>query len=422
MSESWFTREINNIIETSEKPAVVIIKSSDYLETIITFNIKGNPHSFDDKAAVIRPDGTMEWYNDGLLDRNKKPAVITPYNTQLMPPINPDTITEREKKNYEKSIDRNLQNTGKTIKFFRQGLLNDPKNKTPAVQYPDGGYEHYKNGKLHYRKGYAVSYSDGTLEHHINGLLHNRKEYAQITPDGTKRSFIKGKLESINGLPSVILPDGTKEWHRHDLLNRCNDLPSIERPDGTKEWYKNGIKHRRRGPAKISPDGRFFYKNGKLHRSNGPAVKMKNGRVEHYYNGLLHRDKNPAIIEPSGLRMWYFMGKLHSYDGNPSVIYPDGTIEYHLNGQKHRVDNPAIIRSNGTREWYKNDKRHNASGPAIVYPDSRKPRWFINGIEMHDNLMTRKIASTSDIKTTMFQQKRVQITPIRTDRRKSVIC
>lgn len=420
-SESWFTREILNIIENPETPVIVKIKSSDQLETIITFNINGNPHSFDDVPAVIRPDGTLEWYTNGLLDRCGKPAVITPYDTQIMPPINPDTITEREKLNYGKStIDRNLQKTGKTIKYFTKGLLNNPNSKTPAVQYPDGGYEHYKMGKLHNRKGIAVKYSDKTIEYRVDGILHNPYSYAQCTSDGYKRSYIKGKLESINDQPSVISPDGTKEWHHKNLLHRRNDLPALEKSDGTKEWYKNNKLHRKGKPAKINPRGKYYYKEGKLHRRGGPAIKLKNGKKEYYKDGLLHRKNKEAFIDPSGLKKWYYMGELHSYNDKPSVIYPDGTLEYHINGQLHREVGPAVIKSNGTKEWYKYGKLHNSTGPAIVYSDGRRSKWFINGAEVYNTKLTRKILSSTDIRNIDFSSQ-PYLTPTKDDRRRSVL-
>lgn len=369
--KSWFIREIGHIIESPDTPVIVKLRSTDELETTITFNIDGLPHSFDDKEAVIRSDGTREWYTNGKLDRPKGPSVIIPYDTQIIPPINPDSMTERERNILQKiSLDiRPDTERHETRKFFNKGVLDDIEDG-PAVQYPDGGFEHYKNGQLHYRNGPTVKYSDGTVEYWVKGQLHRRNGYARILPDGTKYSYINGKLQSIKDKPSIKHANGDREWHNDGLLDRDGDLPAVEGFDGRLEYYSKGLLHRKKNPAKIVPGvGVYYYYKGVLHNRKGPAIVLENGRVEYYYHGRLDRDKEPALCTPEGLKEYYSMGFLNSYNDLPSVTLPDGTKMWHQSGKLHRVGAPAVIKPDGSEEWHFYGKLQNLGEKIIKQKD-----------------------------------------------------
>lgn len=355
MENSWLSKEFENIAGTDGK-IIANFKSSDGLQTTITFDMELNPHSYDDEPAVIRSDGTNEWYEKGLLHRNKLPAVISPYDTRKVPPINLDTATSKEKENYNYDVSPNEHlESGMTIKYFTNGKLNNPKKGKPAVKYCDGSVEYYKMGLLHRRNLPAVLYSNGIEEYWVNGKLHRKNNYACLYPDGTKKSYYHGKIHSYDDNPALISPNGDKEWYNNGYLHRNGDLPAIiKNQNNRREWYKNGKRHRERGPAIIddSLDSESYYLDDKLYE-NGLDIFAEDGDVYYYYNGILNSvdEDIPAVKRKDGTEKWYKNGILHRSNG-PAIIDKKGNKYYYYEGKRHRLNGPAIIKASGSTEWY----------------------------------------------------------------------
>ncbi len=134
----------------------------------------------DDGPAMIKTDGTQQWYQHGLLHRDDGPAVI----------------------------------------------------------YANGAQEWYQRDEWHRDDGPARIHSDGAQTWYWRNRLHREDGPAIIGADGTQRWYWRGRRHRSGG-PAVIWANGTQEWYQHDQLNR-DDGPAIVRPDGTQEWYWYG--------------------------------------------------------------------------------------------------------------------------------------------------------------------------------------
>jgi hypothetical protein len=112
----------------------------------------------DDGPAIVKPDGTQEWYIKGLRHRLNNPAVI----------------------------------------------------------YPDGHEEWWVNGKRHRLDGPAVTYPNGTKAWWQNGLRHRDNGPAIESSlgywaEGSKQWYQNGLKHRLDG-PAVVVTDGRIEW------------------------------------------------------------------------------------------------------------------------------------------------------------------------------------------------------------------
>ena len=157
--------------------------------------------------AVIRNDGTREWWVDGTLYRPRgKPVIVYADGTKcyyLGPPqIKPLPLSD----------DESWTNIDATK--------------------PDGTKETY------------VIY--------VSGVICGKQLYSADR-----------FLDSYMDRPAVIRPDGTREWWLNGKKHRT-DGPAVIYPDGSEEWWLNGKKHRNGGPAVIYHDGsEEWWLNGK---------------------------------------------------------------------------------------------------------------------------------------------------------------
>ena len=152
------------------------------LFTIISINKSGTTcqifnklHSFDDKPAIIYPNGEKRWFHNGKCHRdNDKPAIISP--------------------NGEK-------------RWYQYGNIYRD-NDEPAVIDRYGTQKWYQNGKLHRDNDKpAVIHSKGGKEWYQHGKIH--------------------RDSPMSILPAVIQSNGIQKWYQNGKLHRDNDLPAI---------------------------------------------------------------------------------------------------------------------------------------------------------------------------------------------------
>lgn len=291
---------------------------TDQNGAVKSFNIKGMLHNTSG-PAVISPDGSEEWFLDGIRHRGDGGPAVKRWNGD------------------------------------RKGFA----------------YFWYMHSQLHRIGGPAIIedmwHGESSREWFENNKRHRIEvdEWGAVLPAVEKK--VKGKC---------IL----REWWVNGAIHRDNDLPAVERTDnidGVRQWWKNGNCHREvrdeNGlvlPAIEKTDGtREWWVNGNCHRDdrdeNGlvlPAIEKRDGTREWFNNGKRHRDDRdesglilPAVEQPAlKIKEWWRNGKLHRDGGLPAIEYDDGS-EWWVDGVRHRLDGPAI--SDGVVGfWYLNGK------------------------------------------------------------------
>ena len=185
----------------------------------------------EDGPALEKVDGSMHWYNNGLLHRTDGPAVYIPYE------------------------------------YFNHGKL----TKSPITKW-------YIDGKLHRLDGPAVIHPNVDMWYN-NGLLHRTDGPAMYIP---YEYFENGKLTKK-----------ITKWYIDGKLHR-SDGPAVIQPNGDQAWYNNGLLHRTDGPALVKrvnlfkePYFKSWYINGRLHREDGPAIERESGGDLWYINDKL---------------------------------------------------------------------------------------------------------------------------------------
>jgi len=189
-----------------------------------------DPSSRDDLPAVIRADGTKEWYWNGLRHREGGlPAIIRADGVKKWYDFGELwSIEDSKSERYVKMV---------------QGQYRLHREDGPAVLYPNGTKKWYQEGNLHREDGPAVEYCDGRTEWWVNGKQARRYK--------TKKGWVwrlDGKLHRDGGLPAVEYGDGSFEWWVNGKLHRV-DGPAIDRIDGYKEWRIDDKLHRIGGRA-----------------------------------------------------------------------------------------------------------------------------------------------------------------------------
>lgn len=179
-----------------------------------------------DNVGYTRVNNREEWRNElGALHRdNDLPALILPDGTQM---------------------------------WYQNGQL-DRDNDLPAIIEADGTKKWYRNGSINRDNDrHNVEQADGTqMWYNVNGFLHRNNDLpAVIKTDGTQKWYRNGEHHRSGDNPAVIEADGTREWWKFGRLHRGNDLPAIIEANGTRKWYQNGQLHRDNLPAIIHADG-----------------------------------------------------------------------------------------------------------------------------------------------------------------------
>jgi len=114
--------------------------------------------------------------------------------------------------------------------WFKNGLLH--RNGKPALIKTNGkdslfgGWyisEWYQNGKLHRDDGPAIMTASGTKEWYQNGLLHRDDEPAIIEANGNKRWYQNGLLHREDG-PAIYINNGNNDVEIAYYLNGIHYL------------------------------------------------------------------------------------------------------------------------------------------------------------------------------------------------------
>ncbi|WP_217924500.1 hypothetical protein [Miltoncostaea oceani] len=202
------------------------------------------------EPAVVRPDGTREWYINGRLSRTDGPAIERPDGTS---------------------------------EWFRAGRRHR-KDGLPAVEYRDqDNKEWWVKGKRHRDDGPAVTGADGYQEFWQEGRMHRDDGPAKILANGAGVHYYRdGQVHRDDGpaVESVVAGGVRREYWQHGRLHRT-DGPAAESP-GTSIWYRDGERHRDGGPAVIEGDYTAWFRRGERHREDGPAVQQ-DGKPDEFW-------------------------------------------------------------------------------------------------------------------------------------------
>ena len=74
----------------------------------------------------------------------------------------------------------------------------------------------------------------------LKGYFHRDDGPAVIYPDGRQQWYRDGMPHREDG-PAVIYPDGTHYWYRNGEFHR-DDGPALIYPDGRQHWYIDGTR------------------------------------------------------------------------------------------------------------------------------------------------------------------------------------
>ena len=192
------------------------------------------PHRDGDQPAVIRANGTCEWYTHGDRDRaGDKPAIVKADGSQSW-------FIGGER--------------------HRDG---DEPAEIWAAAAEDGACTRmwYKCGYVH-RDGDkpAIIWADGTQMWFWEGEYHREDDQpAVINPDGTMLWYRSGSRHRSFGQPAVVSASGYCAWYAYGSRHRHSDLPAIEGAtdarDRRREWWADGVRHRGGGKPAVVKDG-----------------------------------------------------------------------------------------------------------------------------------------------------------------------
>lgn len=150
----------------------------------------GAYHSVNDKPAICKQNGTLQWYQNGQLHRDSGPAIVymlsageewyqNGYRHRDDGPAITDYygtkmwfqrgMNHRDNSPTGESlpavVSANVPNRNGAVKYFQHGKLHRDNSPTgdslPAVIYEDGTQKWYQQGKLHRMGAPAVVYNDG---------------------------------------------------------------------------------------------------------------------------------------------------------------------------------------------------------------------------------------------------------------------
>lgn len=212
--------------------------------------------------ALIRPDGSTEWWWHGMRHRDEGPAREDASGTKEWYVNN---------KNHRVGGPAVIKSCGDTL-WYLDGKLH--RTDGPAVVMVNGSSKWYKNGVLHREDGPAVEHRssiDGHMlrvwywegnrcsEEEVKWRLRDK----QMRDNPPRMGQELKNLNSINGIP-------------HD-----NKGPARVWNDGTVEWFDFGKRHRIDGPAVILPNGEeYYYLYNCLISKSDHAIRLKTNEIK----------------------------------------------------------------------------------------------------------------------------------------------
>lgn len=162
-------------------------------EPIKKVNAKGDTRYFlngvahrVDGPAVIKADGTKEWWQYGNYYRENNQPVVERSNGEQ---------EWREYSELHREDGPAVININTGVKqYYQNGLLH--RVGGPAIENPNRGVAHYyQNGVPHRINGPAKTYADNRQEWYQNGVLHNLTGPAVIHYDGSEEWWINGEKQ-----------------------------------------------------------------------------------------------------------------------------------------------------------------------------------------------------------------------------------
>lgn len=251
-----------------------------------TTNHFGLKHSFNDEPAVIKSDGTEEWWSNGLRHRDNGPAIIRTNGDKL---------------------------------WWQNGKLH--RSDGPAV-VTKTVESWYFNGKLHRDGGPAVTGSHCKKWYNY-GLLHR--------DNGPSCEYIKCNRDNCRECKD----DNDEIYHKNGIRYTKDGVLynySVETCDLSYISYH---------------DYRMIYfSDGMIHNTEGPAIIKINGGEKWYICNVLHREDGPAVIKSNGTKKYYSNGKLHNKFGF-AIKYPNGGGKYYIDNVEVSAD---VIKNNIVNE------------------------------------------------------------------------
>lgn len=274
---------------------------------VIKYKVISKLHR-EDGPAIIYPNGSEEWYFNGIHHRIGGPAIT--------------------------SQDR--------VIWMQNGYRH--REDGPAIEYNDGSYEYFVRDKCHRLDGPAV-YTKGTelFTHYVSGKVHRIEGPAIYNEDLSQQHWIvRGKYHRENG-PAVI--NSVIEQYFTEHSNRYDDTRNMAGDVAIEAYFIKGRLHAIDKPAILLKNGiEYWFRNGNPFREDTtkPAVDGKGiigwNTIWVDSNGKVHNESGPAVIEHNiNTNLFYFIhGKRHREDGPASIYYSNNTNKvekhYYLNG------------------------------------------------------------------------------------------
>jgi len=222
---------------------VRITRDDSGIETQRT-HFLGNVYHRIDGPAIIRKDGSIQYYVKGKRHRIDGPAWITSDGVKYWY-INNKCYPSEAEFNYAVA------------------MLNSPAEVTADVVEPKTDEKPDENPK------------------------ELKKDFEYIKIEGTVWKYYLGsELHRLNG-PAIENKSDPNHYgyYVNGKLHRVDGPAKSDR--FSKYWYVNGQRHRDDGPACEYLNGdKVWYKNGERHRLDGAAIKNKNGTKAWYIEGV----------------------------------------------------------------------------------------------------------------------------------------
>ncbi len=237
--------------------------------------------------ALIRPDGSTEWWWHGLRHREDGPA--------------------REDSSGTKEWYMNNQN-------HRVG--------GPAVVKSGGDTFWYFEGKLHREDGPAVVMVDGSRKWYIKGALHR-----EDGPAVEHRSSIDGHMLYVWYWDGKRSSEEENRWRLREKQLRTNP-PKMDK-ELSHLHSINGIPHNDKGPARVWNDGTLeWFEMGKRHRIDGPAVTLPNGEEYYYlFNFMVSKSEHAIRLKTNEIKPVEHINTTPTPSSNAEAPATTGTME-----------------------------------------------------------------------------------------------
>lgn len=209
----------------------------------------------------------------------------------------------------------------KKVKTLRSPRIWEPANNRRALRLPKpmGVFDVQPQTRM------------GECQRIVNpgGRLHCGDGPAVVFEDGGFEWWRDGKLHRDDDQPAAYFQEG------NSFTTSCcsgfvgsGDSPFRLSPE-TEVWCKDGLLHREGKPAVKGKfaDGTFrheYWCDGRRHNSDGAAVRTENLNFW-FYHGLLHREDGPAIvsaISSTSKTIWVWYGHVLVNNGKLTVGFP----------------------------------------------------------------------------------------------------